>query len=222
MTPVSEFWEAATSGGRDALALWTTLAPDERRAARLLAKRAIRHRVRDLRRLGGRVTELLVAIDWPTSRPPLSDHIRLEVAAARRRGEPLDEGEPVPGCGCSTCTGIEEDDPVRLPAWRRRDGPGTAREDRERRERWEKKVAEARRVSILRVASLLHLGQPKGRGEEVRVLCPFHADEEPSLRLNTKKDVYFCFVCDEGGDAIDLFRKAKRVEFVEAVEELSG
>lgn len=218
MSAAADFWTAATSGGVDALALWSMLAPAERRTVRFAAKRALAHRVDVLRALGARVTELLVSIDWPTSRPPLSDHLRLEIAAAHRRGRSLDAGEPVPGCPCTACTRVDEDDPARVAAWKRTARPAV---EQDRRREWERKVHRARTTSILTVASSLGLGPVEGRGYEVRVCCPFHADEDPSLHINKKKDVWFCFVCDEGGDAIGLLMKARRMTFVEAVEELS-
>ena len=34
--------------------------------------------------------------------------------------------------------------------------------------------------------------------EEIKVLCPFHNDTHPSASVNTKKDVFHCWVCDVG------------------------
>ena len=48
---------------------------------------------------------------------------------------------------------------------------------------------------------------PLHRGERL-ILCPLHADHEPSLRINQSKLTWHCFPCAEGGGAWDL---AKRV-----------
>src|SRR5437870_4251772 len=41
-------------------------------------------------------------------------------------------------------------------------------------------------------------------GNELRVLCPFHADHEPSLDLNDKKGVFICRACGRSGGTLDL------------------
>ena len=46
--------------------------------------------------------------------------------------------------------------------------------------------------------------------------------DEPSLRLNPTKQVWYCDPCGIGGDAIELFMRARRIEFAEAVRELAA
>jgi hypothetical protein len=157
---------------------------------------------------------------WPTSRPPMSDHLRLELAAVAHRGRPLDDGAPVPGCGCEGCTGVPADDPARVPAWRRRDPDGAARSDLERRERWQARVLAARRVSIVEVCQRLGCGEPERRGTELAVRCPLHEDEDPSCRLDATAGLWYCDPCAEGGDGIRLWMRARRVPFADAVREL--
>ena len=43
-------------------------------------------------------------------------------------------------------------------------------------------------------------------GDELLCLCPFpsHVDKNPSLSMNLKKDVYYCFGCEKRGRATDL------------------
>lgn len=138
---------------------------------------------------------------WRTRRG-LSHHAALEVAAASRQGEPLEEGEPVPGCDCEDCTGVAHDDP--------------ARPNHDRGES-DLPVEEARRASITNIARRLGLGSPETRGEEYVVRCPFHQDTNPSLRLNDRKGVWFCFPCHQGGDVIDLVMRARDRPFKDAV-----
>jgi len=37
--------------------------------------------------------------------------------------------------------------------------------------------------------------------------CPFHDDSEPSMKLNDKKNIFYCFGCHKKGDIITFIRK---------------
>lgn len=78
-------------------------------------------------------------------------------------------------------------------------------------------VDEANKVPILQVAEMLGLGQPVQKGRELAVLCPLHDDHHPSCHLNPDKNVWYCHVCNEGGDGIRLVERAKGITFREAV-----
>jgi DNA primase len=52
-------------------------------------------------------------------------------------------------------------------------------------------------------------------------LCPFHDERTPSFSVNADKKVYFCFGCQESGDAIDFVCKTEGLDFREAVEALA-
>lgn len=60
------------------------------------------------------------------------------------------------------------------------------------------------------------------RGANLEALCPFHADSNPSLKVNDSKGMYKCFVCGEGGDALTFVKKFKNVEYVEALRICAG
>lgn len=45
--------------------------------------------------------------------------------------------------------------------------------------------------------------------DEIKLVCPFHADTSPSLCLNTKKNLYECKGCDNSGTIIQLISKLK-------------
>ena len=153
---------------------------------------------------------------------PMSEHLRLEIAVAHVRGRPLDHGAPVPGCPCESCTGIPEDHPARVPAWRLRDPERAARGDRERRRAWERRVDDARNVTVAQVAWRLGCGEPVKQGREMAVCCPLHPDSRPSLRIAADGRRWFCDPCAQGGDAIALYQRARRVTFTEAVRELAA
>ena len=40
-------------------------------------------------------------------------------------------------------------------------------------------------------------------GSSLKTLCNVHGDKTPSLSINPKKQIYKCFVCDHGGNALD-------------------
>ena len=154
----------------------------------------------------------------------LSEHTRLEIAHAihvgHRPGDapwlngkllPLAEGDPVPGCSCPEGTGVPADHPARRSLQRGRK-PG----------RTGLPVDEARAVPILEVVSRLGLGEPRKAGREYLVRCPLHDDHRPSMSLDTDRGLWFCHPCAEGGDAIKLYMRARRIEFAEAVRELAS
>ncbi|MCD8204168.1 MAG: CHC2 zinc finger domain-containing protein, partial [Coprobacillus sp.] len=63
------------------------------------------------------------------------------------------------------------------------------------------------------------------RGKNHLALCPFHDDNAPSLTISEEKQIYKCFVCGEGGNAITFVMKYEKIPFMEAVRkvaELSG
>ena len=48
------------------------------------------------------------------------------------------------------------------------------------------------------------IGWPAGRGEYVG-LCPLHEETRPSFYVNTRKNVFYCHGCGEGGDLLRSF-----------------
>ena len=55
------------------------------------------------------------------------------------------------------------------------------------------------------VEVLSHYGiESKGRGKQVKIICPFHDDHKPSCGVNVAKQVYNCFACGAGGNALDF------------------
>ena len=62
----------------------------------------------------------------------------------------------------------------------------------------------------------------KRRGSGQIGLCPFHNEKSPSFNVMPSKQIYKCFGCGEGGDAIKFIMKHERKSFTEAVEWLCG
>ena len=234
---LKEWWTLAMADKDAAGTAWASLTPANRKAVRTAVSRA---KARsgllegEIRALGAKIGEaveeadLTDVIDSWGSGGPLSEHIELELAAAFHQGRRWKEGEPVPGCACEYCTGLPADHPARVPAWKHKlqERLGQERrrheDDPARAAEWQRKVEKARAVSTTQIAHLLGLGTPEGSGgEEVRVCCPFHDDEHPSMRLNAKKGVWYCDPCGEGGDGLGLYMRVKEVGWAEAVRELT-
>lgn len=56
---------------------------------------------------------------------------------------------------------------------------------------------------------------PKGRNYVC--LCPFHDDHDPSMSVNTDKQIFKCFVCNTGGNVFSFVQKYEKISFVESV-----
>ena len=61
----------------------------------------------------------------------------------------------------------------------------------------------------------------KKTGRNYTGLCPFHKEKTPSFTVDTSKQLYHCFGCEEGGDVINFLEKIENMEFIEAVEFLA-
>jgi len=52
-------------------------------------------------------------------------------------------------------------------------------------------------------------------------LCPFHTEKTASFSVSPSKQVYYCFGCGEGGDAVKFLERVESLSFVEAIERLA-
>jgi hypothetical protein len=137
----------------------------------------------------------------------ISPHLAAEIAYVRLAGRKLNPGEPVPGCTCPDCTGLD-DAPVVAPL------PDFSR--------WEEAVDRARAIPLLEVVARLGLGEPKRQGRRWVLRCPFHDDRTPSLSLDPDKGLWHCFSCSAGGDGLTLTMRVHRLAFADAVRELAA
>ncbi|MFG0275095.1 MAG: DNA primase [Phycisphaerales bacterium] len=62
----------------------------------------------------------------------------------------------------------------------------------------------------------------KPRGREFVCLCPFHDDHSPSMYVVPTKQIYHCFSCGAGGNAIDFVINYHKLPFREALEFLAN
>jgi DNA primase len=61
----------------------------------------------------------------------------------------------------------------------------------------------------------------KGTGRTHKALCPFHTEKTPSFVVNPERQIFHCFGCGEGGDAITFLMKHERLTFPEAARHLA-
>ncbi|MGF7398329.1 CHC2 zinc finger domain-containing protein [Thermoanaerobacterium thermosaccharolyticum] len=73
-------------------------------------------------------------------------------------------------------------------------------------------------VSLLQAIELYGF-DPVKKGTHYFILCPFHADKNPSLAIY--EDVYHCYGCQAHGDVIDFVSRYFNLTLSEALEKLA-
>jgi DNA primase len=76
------------------------------------------------------------------------------------------------------------------------------------------------RTDLVKLVSQ-HLSLKKGGADRLVGLCPFHQEKTPSFGVSPGKQVYYCFGCGKGGDAITFLRELEQLSYPEAVERLA-
>src|SRR5258706_7995290 len=61
----------------------------------------------------------------------------------------------------------------------------------------------------------------KRAGRSYKGLCPFHGEKTPSFHVNPDRGSYYCFGCQEGGDAFSFVMKVENLTFGEAVRSVA-
>jgi DNA primase len=61
----------------------------------------------------------------------------------------------------------------------------------------------------------------KRAGASWKGMCPFHNDSHPSLTVTPAKQLFKCFACGTGGDAISFVQKYENISFSDAVHKLA-
>lgn len=52
----------------------------------------------------------------------------------------------------------------------------------------------------------IELKKDGARPRQFKALCPFHQDTKPSLKVNTERNIYHCFVCGAKGNILEFVR----------------
>jgi DNA primase len=71
------------------------------------------------------------------------------------------------------------------------------------------------------VDTVRHYVSLEQAGKNWKGLCPFHDDHDPSLKVHPGKQIYKCFACGAGGNAIKFLMEIEGWSFPEAVEHLA-
>lgn len=61
----------------------------------------------------------------------------------------------------------------------------------------------------------------KKQGQNYVGLCPFHDDSHPSMHVSQRKQIYKCFACGAGGNAITFLMEYEKISFIEALKRLA-
>ncbi|MBG0789657.1 MAG: AAA family ATPase [Desulfovibrionaceae bacterium] len=61
--------------------------------------------------------------------------------------------------------------------------------------------------------------RPAG-GDEIKTLCPFHDDSQPSFYANVQNGQFYCQGCGEHGDVFTLYQRLHQMDFKTALEAL--
>ncbi|HEY3275757.1 MAG TPA: DNA primase [Syntrophorhabdaceae bacterium] len=75
------------------------------------------------------------------------------------------------------------------------------------------------KISILDVVS--NYVKLRKAGKDYLGLCPFHKEKTPSFSVSVEKQIYYCFGCHEGGNALNFIMKYENLGFQDALESLS-
>jgi DNA primase len=61
----------------------------------------------------------------------------------------------------------------------------------------------------------------KRRGVNLIGLCPFHGERTPSFNVNPVRNIFKCFGCGKGGDAVTFLREHESLTYLEALRWLA-
>lgn len=59
------------------------------------------------------------------------------------------------------------------------------------------------------------------KGRNYYALCPFHDDKNPSMIISPEKQLFKCFVCGTGGNAIVFVQKYEKISYLEAAKKVA-
>lgn len=67
-----------------------------------------------------------------------------------------------------------------------------------------------------------YLPELKKTGKNWSACCPFHSEKSPSFTVSESKEMFYCFGCGEGGDAVEFVQKHRGMSFRDAVAAING
>ena len=54
-------------------------------------------------------------------------------------------------------------------------------------------------------------------GNSYKCVCPFHDDHDPSMSISPTKQIFKCFVCNQGGNVFNFVQQYENISFADAV-----
>lgn len=60
------------------------------------------------------------------------------------------------------------------------------------------------------------------KGKEFVAVCPFHDDHSPSMTISPDKQIFKCFSCGAGGNALTFVQKYEKISFTDAVAKVAS
>ncbi|HAZ90673.1 MAG TPA: DNA primase [Eubacterium sp.] len=61
----------------------------------------------------------------------------------------------------------------------------------------------------------------KPQGSDYKGICPFHSDKNPSMSVSRRLQIFNCFACQTGGNAITFIKNYENIKYPEAIERLA-
>jgi len=62
----------------------------------------------------------------------------------------------------------------------------------------------------------------KKAGSNFKGLCPFHSEKTPSFVVSPSKQIFHCFGCGVGGDAVKFVMEYEKLSYPEAIEKIAS
>ncbi|MDR2713512.1 MAG: DNA primase [Clostridiales bacterium] len=62
----------------------------------------------------------------------------------------------------------------------------------------------------------------KKQGKNFVAICPFHAEDTPSFSVSPEKQIFYCFGCQKGGNALNFVMEMESLTLPEAAEKLAS
>ncbi|MCP4601898.1 MAG: DNA primase [Proteobacteria bacterium] len=59
-------------------------------------------------------------------------------------------------------------------------------------------------------------------GSNMKGVCPFHADTDPSFNVNSARQFFHCFGCGASGDVFSFIQRIEGIDFLETARRLAG
>lgn len=81
-------------------------------------------------------------------------------------------------------------------------------------------------IDLVKSASIAdvvgHFIPLKKAGANLTACCPFHSEKTSSFIVSPAKDIYKCFGCGAGGDAIRFVMEHEKLDFIPAIEKIAA